>query len=228
MKVLSVKRVVITSSMVTLIPFEWLTSPDSRVYTAKDINPNPSRVVSSSMEAYWTSKTLARSTVHQFIEAYQPHFSTVQILPGVIIGPDDRASSITELRNKTPLWELKLSPILGYRQAHPMVGVPIDVGDVARAHVDAIGWSVTGNRDYILSSGYPEGIVWDSMINVARSRFGDRCGGKELPLGGSLPTTKWRVDCRETEDVFGWKFSTFEVTIERSIGQYLELLDAEQ
>lgn len=214
--------------MVTLIPFEWLANPDERVYTAADINPNPTRDVSSAMEAYWTSKALARIAAHEFMKTHKPHFDLVQILPGVINGADDRATSILDLKENTPLWELKLSPILGAKQPYPMVGVPIDVSDVARAHVDAVSDSVLGNKDYLLATGYSEGVVWDSMIDVVQRVFPDECRNGRLPLGGTLPTTKWAVDCGETETAFGWKFRSFEDTIERSIGQYISLLDAQR
>lgn len=221
----SIKRVVITSSMVTLIPFSWLSNPNTHaIYTAADINTDPKRSVSSSVEAYWSSKALARSAVHSFIKAHSPHFQTIQILPSVVTGPDDRAFSVQDLRAKTPLWELKLSPILGIKQAYPLVGVPIDVADVARAHVDALQDFVPGNRDYIMATGYPEGVIWEDMVEVAERKFGDRCGGPSLPLGGTLPTTKFRVDCEETESVFGWKFRSFEDSVERAIGQYLDFL----
>ncbi|KAJ4295539.1 hypothetical protein N0V90_007552 [Kalmusia sp. IMI 367209] len=111
----SVKRVIITSSMVTLIPFSWLANPDDKTYTAADINPNPTRTVSSAMEAYWTSKALARTAAHDFVTTNKPHFDIVQILPGVIFGADDRATSVADLSNNTPLWDLKLSPILGHQ-----------------------------------------------------------------------------------------------------------------
>lgn len=212
--------------MVTLIPFEWLANPDERLYTAADINPNPTRSVSSAMEAYWSSKALARIAAHDFMKTHQPHYDLVQILPGVVIGADDRATSLSDLKENTPLWELKLSPVLGVKQPYPMVGVPIDVSDVAKAHVDAVIKPVPGNKDYLLAAGYPEGIEWDSMIDVAQRAFANQCRDQSLPLGGTLPTTKWSVDCQETEDAFGWKFHSFDATVERAIGQYIALLEA--
>ncbi|KAF1979156.1 putative 3-beta hydroxysteroid dehydrogenase/isomerase [Bimuria novae-zelandiae CBS 107.79] len=210
----SVTRVVITSSMVT-----------DRIYTTSDINSDPSRAVSSSMEAYCLSKALARVAARDFMAAHKLHFDVVQLLPGVIIGPDDRAENITDLKNNTPLWDLKLSSVLGHQQPYPMVGVPIHVADVARAHVDAVKASVSGNKDYLLAAGYPDGVAWDSMIDVARRHFPRHCGSKILPLGGTLPTTRWKVDCEDTERTFGWKFCSFDDTMEESIRQYLELLD---
>jgi nucleoside-diphosphate-sugar epimerase len=228
MKSPSVKRVVITSSMVTLVPFEWLANPNSsRIYTSTDINLNPSRPFNSSMEAYWASKAIARLAVQNFITEKKPHFDIIQLLPSVVLGADDRATVLSDLRTSTPLWELKMSPLLGTQQPAPMVGVPVDVADVAKAHIDAINLKVPGNRDYVLSAETPDGIVWDDMINVARTEWPARCETKALPLGGTLPTMKWKIDVVETETAFGWKFRAFDMTIRDMIAQYLDLVDTE-
>ena len=211
--------------MITLIPFEWLANPDDRLYTAKDLNHNPSRSVNHPMEGYWSSKALARAAVKDFVKTHKPHFETIQMLPGVIIGPDDRAASTTDLKDNTPQWTLRMSPVLGEKQSDPMVSVPVHVADVAKAHVDAIKPSVPGNTDYTLCSGSSEVIVWDDMIEVAKNFFPERAGSKKMPFGGALPTMKWSVDSAETEKAFGWKFKTFEDTMKDMIGLYLELVD---
>jgi nucleoside-diphosphate-sugar epimerase len=231
LKIPSIKRVIITSSVVTLAPFEWLANPDSeRLYTAQDIDNNPSRTATNGFEAYWTSKTLARMAVSKFSQTENPHFEIIQLFPSAIVGPDDRATSITDVYNNTPLFSLRMSPVLGTKQppAAAMMGATIDVGDVAKAHVDAIKSTVPGNVNYTLSTESPEGIEWDSMIDIAKKYWPERCGSKELPLGGTLPTLKWRVDALETEKAFGWKFLTFEESTKAMIGQYLDLLDAEK
>jgi nucleoside-diphosphate-sugar epimerase len=227
MKQPTIRRIIITSSMVTLIPFSWLANPDERIYTAKDFNSNPSRAVSHAMEGYWTSKALARSAVTDFVATHNPRFETVQLLPGVVIGPDVRATSTADLRNNTPLWSLKMSPILGIKLVDPMVFVPVHVADVARAHVDAIKSSIPGNADYTLNIQSPEGVEWDSMIEIAKRYFPDRVGTKEMPLGGILPSMKWRVESRDTEKAFGWTFKTFEESTRDMVAQYLLLSDTD-
>lgn len=228
LKVPTIRRIIITSSMVTLIPYEWTFNPDDRIYRARDLNPKLSRSANDPMDAYWSSKGLARAAVKDFVETHKPHFETIQILPGVIIGADDRAASTADLRNNTPQWALRLSPLLGEKQSEPMVSIPVDVVDVARAHVDAMKPSIAGNTDYVLCVESSESIVWDDMIEMAKEHFPERAGSKEMPLGGTLPTTKFGVDSKETERAFGWEFNTFENTMKSMIGQYLDLLDEER
>lgn len=47
--------------------------------------------------------------------------------------------------------------------------------------------------------------------------------GKLLKLGGSLPTMRWPLDVKSTEEAFGWKFKKYENTMKELIGQYIEL-----
>ncbi|KAF2015550.1 putative 3-beta hydroxysteroid dehydrogenase/isomerase [Aaosphaeria arxii CBS 175.79] len=226
-KVPTIKRIIITSSMVSMIPFEKLTTPDERLYTARDINANPSRSVAHGLEAYWNSKAFSRIAISEFLEKYKPHFDVLQLMPGAVVGVDDRAQSIEDLVKSYPDWSLRMSPVLGTKQTFPLSDVPVDVADVARAHVDAINPSVPGNTDYILCTGSPDGLKWDDSIEVAKRHYPDRVGSKELPLGGTLPTSRWAADYQETERAFGWKFTTFEDSMKDMIGQYLELIDAE-
>jgi len=105
-----------------------------------------------------------------------------------------------------------------------VVGVPISVADVARAHVDALKSSIPGNAEYILSSDTPDGIEWDTALSIAQTHFPESCGpGEILPLGGSFPTTKWKLDVSSTEKAFGWKAEKFEETMKGLIGQYVSL-----
>lgn len=44
-----------------------------------------------------------------------------------------------------------------------------------------------------------------------------------MPLEGSLPTVKWRLDGATTEAVFGWKLCDSEEILRGLIAEYLEL-----
>lgn len=246
--VTSLKRVVITSSAVSLIPIEWLGSSDTEtVFTGesllttkshceywtkhiqpieKDINSTPTRPFHSAMEAYWASKAFARLATKEFIANNNPQFDIVNLLPSVVLGPEDLATCTSALLVGT---RAMLMPVLhGVKLDAPLVGTPVHVDDVARAHVDAIKTGVPGNADYILSSDGEEGIDWNSMSDIARKYFPGEVESGMLPLGGALPTRKWRLDVSSTERVFGWKCRPFEETMRDLIAQYVELLKKEQ
>ncbi|KFY18419.1 hypothetical protein V493_08636 [Pseudogymnoascus sp. VKM F-4281 (FW-2241)] len=223
----TLRRVVVTSSAVSLIPMEWLgTSDTETVFTEKDINSRPTRPFHSAMEAYWASKAFARLSTKRFIEDRKPHFDIVCLLPSVVLGPEDLATGNSTLLVGT---RAMLLPILqGAKLDMPLVGTPVHVDDVARAHVDAIKSSVPGNADYVLSSDGEEGIEWDSMTDIARKHFPDEVESGLLALGGLMPTRKWRLDVSSTEKAFGWKCVPFEKTMRDLIGQYVGFLKTEQ
>ncbi|KAK1244451.1 hypothetical protein MKX07_003250 [Trichoderma sp. CBMAI-0711] len=208
-RVPSVRRVVITSSL-------------------SDINSNPKKPYGSAMEAYWASKAYARLATPAFVEAKQPQFDHVHLLPSVVFGPDDRIppnGAAEELLKDSRA--AVIAPALdgSTNSPFPFVGVPVHVADVARAHVDAVDSTrIPGNSEYILSSDTPEGIVWDrDTAAVARKYFPEEVESKELPLQGTLPCIKFRLDGASTEKVFGWKFTGFEQTMRELLQQYLRL-----
>ena len=147
------------------------------------------------MEAYWASKALSRSTVQEFVKKHNPHFDYVALLPSVVIGPDPRATSSKDILEGTRA--MVLGPILGNISLYPMVGVPIHVSDVAKAHVTALQPSVPGNAEYILSSDCPEGVEWNAALSIAKVHFPEDCGYVAAspsflsPLGGNFPATSF-------------------------------------
>jgi nucleoside-diphosphate-sugar epimerase len=227
LKIPTVRRVVMCSSLVTLLPLAGLAQPGDKTYTANDINTGLTRDVHSPMEAYCNAKGLARVAVKEFVEKYRPGFSVVQILPGAIQGVDERATSVADLKANVPQWEMRMAPLLGETCSEPLVSVPVDVADVARAHVDAIKEEIVGNTDYALCVRESGSLRWNDMIEVAVKHFPKSAGSKKMPLGGTLPTTKWVVDSEATEVAFGWEFRTFEETMKDVIGQYLKFAEKE-
>ncbi|KAL7948587.1 hypothetical protein V8C42DRAFT_363077 [Trichoderma barbatum] len=228
-KVPSVRRIVITSSCVTLVPFEWNLNPDSeRLYSSSDITSAPKKPYGNAMEAYWASKAYSRIATRDFIKENKPHFDFVHLLPSVVFGPDERIppnGSADELL--TDSRAAVIAPALdgSTNSPFPFVGVPVHVADVARAHVDAVDSTrIPGNTEYILSSDTPDGIVWDRDIAaVAKKYFPEEVQSKTLPLEGTLPCIKFRLDGDTTEKAFGWRFTSFEQTMRELLAQYLRL-----
>lgn len=178
------------------------------------------------MEAYWASKAFARLSTKKFIEEKKPHFDIVGLLPSVVLGPEDLATGTSTLLVGT---RAMLMPVLqGAKLEMPLVGTPVHVDDVARAHVDAIKPSIPGNADYVLSSDGEEGIEWDCMTDIARKYFPNEVESGLLALGGSMPTRKWRLDVSTTEKAFGWKCAPFDKTMHDLIEQYVGFLKTEQ
>lgn len=222
----SVKRVVITSSAVTLVSFDWMfgpapLTPDLTLFTATDINSKPAKA-SSEMEAYFASKALSRIATKDFMEKEKPSFEFVNILPTMVFGPDELATNVQELMTSArgmvlgALMEVKLPE---------MVGATVHVDDVARAHIDGLKSSVPGNKDYILSSDVPEGICWADTEKMVKSNFPEAVEKGILKLEGNLALRPWRLDTRETEEAFSWKPISFDQTVKGLVEQYLGFVE---
>ncbi|CAI7601984.1 unnamed protein product [Penicillium glandicola] len=230
-RVTSIRRVILTSSCVTLIPFEWNINPDSqRLYTVDDVNTSVNGPFSTSMEAYWASKALARVATKTFVKHTRPKFDFVNLLPSVVLGPDDRldadpSATVDSLLQGTRAAVLAPALTASLNSTFPYVGTPVHVADVARAHVDAVDAGlVPGNSEYILSSNTPNGVVWDRDVQGAcRKFFPEEVARRSLPLEGSLTAIKWRLSAKKTEETFGWRFTGFEETVKQLISQYLQL-----
>jgi nucleoside-diphosphate-sugar epimerase len=175
------------------------------------------------MEAYSASKALSRIATHKFLTEKTPHFEIINLLPSVVIGPDELATKRSDLLTGTRA--LALAPILGQKIESPLVGQQVHVDDVARGLVDALDSRVLGNEDYILSS---DGFEWDDARGMFKGEGGKGELKLKLKLDGSLPTMKWKIDVSTTEKAFGWKCRSFEETMRDLVGQYLGLLKSEK
>lgn len=215
------------------LPREQLLRQRLTFLTAADINATPTKPFTDSMQAYWASKAYARLATSTFVETRRPQFDYVNLLPAVVIGPDERLSpgddgAVAQLLQGTRAACMAPALDASLNSPFPYVGVPVHVADVARAHVDAVSpQKISGNSEFILSSDTPEGVVWDPATReIARRYFPGEVEDGTLKLEGSLGHIQWRIDGMATEEAFGWKFTSFEETMKGLIAQYLALTKA--
>lgn len=159
------------------------------------------------------------------MEEEKPEFEFVNLLPTVVLGPDELANNAAELVAAGN--SLALGPLLDANMPQ-MAGATVHVDDVARAHIDALKPSVQGNKEYILSSDAPDGVDWEHAQNYVSKFFPEAVENGTLKLGASMMARTWRLDTRETEKEFGWKFVSFTETLKELVEQYLKLLAAEK
>ncbi|EEU34487.1 uncharacterized protein NECHADRAFT_102239 [Fusarium vanettenii 77-13-4] len=223
-KVPSIRRVVITSSIAALLTWEYITSPDTtRVFTVRDsyIPPGPDTPFENAMQAYAVSKASAFVATERFIEEAKPTFDIVNILPSMVIGKNElnrRREEVASGSNATAMGVL-----LTTTSDMPALGVSVHVDDVAKAHLDALNPALIGHRNYLCSSGGLEGTTWEQAKEIVRKHFSKEVADGTLPLAGRLPSRPIRLDSSETEKAFGWKFASFEAQVKSLVGHYLEL-----
>ncbi|KAK4153253.1 putative NADPH-dependent methylglyoxal reductase GRP2 [Chaetomidium leptoderma] len=216
----SVRRVVITSSFVALVPLEELEGTrirDARYpVTANDRIPFSPGPYKSEFAAYAASKVAALQQTEDWLALQRPAFDVVHLHPGFVLGRNEMATTPAQAMQGTN--SVVLALLLGGRFG-PYAGATVHVEDVARAHVAALAPRVFGGESYILSAP----ARWDDAIGVAKRAFRDAFKKKILVNSGSVETTPLPMDTTITEMAFRFEFASYETQVESVVEQFLEL-----
>lgn len=225
----TVKRVVITSSLVAVVPLGILAgiqSPGDKVYTAEDRAPDVPKPYPNVFAAYIQSKIAAQKASDAWMAEHKPSFDLINIQPSFVGGVSDIAKKSADLLEGTNPYFL--APIRG-KDASAAVGAQVanfvDVDDVAKAHIEALNSSVKGNQDFVLTNkGGDE--AWNDAKAVVSKHFPETVG-KLWPNDGSIePHFFAPVDIEKTEATFG-KLNGLDKIVEKLVRQYVELAEKE-
>lgn len=216
----TVKRVVITSSIVAIVPFRYyLGQTDDRIFTAADRIPVAEGPYGFEFEAYSASKAAALNETEAFIKREQPGFDLISIIPGWIFGRDELVTDIKSLTVGSTNSVLT-GLLLGGKNEMPYNGNSVLGQDAAKAHILALDPKIKGNQAFITSLG----IEWDSALNVLKEQFPDAVADGRLKTDGKQPSIKINIDSSKTEETFNFKLAPFETQVKQVASQYLELL----
>ncbi|KAK4628120.1 Ketoreductase CTB6 [Fulvia fulva] len=95
----TVKRVVITSSSISITPWDVLLAGHyDGVIIAEDRVPTPSGPYSMGLHAYWASKVTALNRAEAWMKEHSPSFDLIHIHPSYIEGRKDAATTVEDLR----------------------------------------------------------------------------------------------------------------------------------
>jgi nucleoside-diphosphate-sugar epimerase len=218
----SVKRVVITSSLVALVPLDQLTGAETRPVDQPvlptdriEFIPGP---YENEFEAYAASKVAALHEAEMWM-AQQPNpgFDMIHLHPSYVEGRNELASSPREALKGTN--GLLLGLVLGKHFEGSIANATVHNDDVARIHVEALKPWVPGNQSYILS----QKTRWNDALEIVKREFPEAVQKRTLPNCGSHQSHNIEIDASWTEDVFGFKHQGFEEQIKSVVGHYLEL-----
>ncbi|KAE8445527.1 hypothetical protein EG329_013290 [Mollisiaceae sp. DMI_Dod_QoI] len=222
----SVRRVVVTSSITALIPFEELSGQKrcSRWITPEDRIPFPSGPYANEFEAYAASKVAALAEAENWMRRQQQQqqhdvgFDVVHLHPSFVEGRNELATTPRDTLKGTNAIVLGIA--LGQKFEYSTMGATVLLDDVARVHVQALDTAaVPGNESYILS----QDTIWDDVTEIVARRFAEDVEKRALPNSGSAVTHAVFVDASKTEEVFGLEHSGFEEQVVSVVGHYLEL-----
>lgn len=223
----SVKRIVITSSIVAVVPWaDFFIRESPHVYTADKSIPDPSGPYSGGYEAYGAAKTKALKATKDFIKTENPAFDVINLMPGFIIGKNELVTDARDVLNGSN--GAAFAQILGHASEQTYPGSLVHLDDVAQVHVLALDPGIEGNRDFGIQAGGTDGLLWGDAVDVVKRRFPEAVGDGRLPGSGTQPTKRVRFDTSRTEEVFGIRFRSYEDAVVGLTEHYLELLEKEK
>ena len=212
----TIKKVVITASVVGLLTFP----PDpSKVHTADtrvSVPPPPFADVGT---AYRAAKAAGLNASRDFVEEQKPGFEIVNILPAFNYGRDARASKLEDIWSSTN--GLLLAAITGKTSSHPVPTGASDADDVAYLHIQALKNGVVG--DYVASADNVVDDAWEFI----QKEF-PQAVQKGIFSKGHQENFRVKFNSQKTELEFGLKLKSFEDMVRAVASQYLELSGEEK
>jgi nucleoside-diphosphate-sugar epimerase len=221
-----VKRIVITSSILAIIPFfDFFSLETETVYDAKSrYIEQPIGPFSTDIETYCAGKCRALLAAETFVAKNKPKWDVVHIMPGWVVGQNELCTKAEDLMvgSNAPA----LVPVVGCEDKWGVAvpGTSVHVEDVAELHVRALNPSIPGNECNIAVSGGKKGTVWEDSFEIVKRHFPKAVAKGVLPCTGPSSTKRVRMDASLTEKVFGMKFASYEEQVKSVVGQYLQLV----
>lgn len=218
----TVRRVVITSSIVAIIPISHMEGtearPSNKPVKPTDRIPFTTGPYHSEFAAYANSKIAALNAAESWYERERPAFDMIHLHPSFVLGRNDMAHTTAECMKGTNA--MVLAMLLG-KTFGPFAGATVHVDDVARCHVAAAidVKGVPGNASYILS----QGSRWNDAKQMAARFFPKAMQTKWLVETGNVDTIEMEVDTTLSQDTFGFKFQGFESQVRSLTSQFLAL-----
>ncbi|KIO20273.1 hypothetical protein M407DRAFT_220840 [Tulasnella calospora MUT 4182] len=218
----SVKRVVVTSSFVSVVNSAKGTWP-GKVYTEADWNPTTREEgLKDTFSGYYASKTLAEQAAWDFVKEKNPGFTLTTLCPPMVYGPPEQeVPSMVKLNTS----DLDIYNIFN-GTSDPRYGVWlwVDVRDLAEAHVLAMDSAVAANQRYIISQGNysPQmfvDYVWKHYPERAAAKgINKHTPGKYYPDEGV-----YGVDASKSVNDLGLKYTLIEDMLRDTLKRFEDL-----
>lgn len=221
----SIKRVVITSSVVGILPWHDLFEAENdKVYDEKSRTPDTHGPFTLESAAYAASKVRALNATEKLLDQHKPHFSVVHVHPSFVIGKNELVTDAKDITIGTNA--IMFQQVLGVKRPKPTPGASVHLHDVAFLHVKGLDPAIPDRQSLLASSGGIKGTVWGDAIDIVKLKFPDAVKDGTIPNNGeSLTSIKSaRFDTTETERLTGIQFKSYEEQVLSVTEHYLELI----
>jgi len=213
----TVSKVVITSSFAAIVDGS---KGDAQGYTysEKDWNPvTAQQALESPYAGYRASKTLAERAAWDFVEKEKPNFTLSTMNPPLVLGPV--IHHLKGLHHLNTSNERIRDMIHGkFKNEIPNTGIYIfvDVRDLAKAHIEALGVDEAVNKRFFVTAGYFSNKSIASIIRKNFPELADKLPS-ESTSGGDYPggstDNLYKYDNSRTSDILGIPFRSLEECI---------------
>jgi nucleoside-diphosphate-sugar epimerase len=226
-KVSSVKRIVVTSSVVAQTgPTFGAGKPEGIKRTDRqETNHGP---FDNGLVAYVYSKVAALNEAESWLAKNKPAWDVVHVHPSFIFGRDELADSTEYFKSGTNHYVTDI-PLGQASEKQPLPVTFTHVNDSAEAHVLALNTAkVAGNQSFILSSSGDEDQHWTDIVTIAGERYPELVKdgvfkGKEP--WGEVPA---KFHTQETVELLGRPLASLENATVSVLDHWVELYKKEQ
>ncbi|CZR66417.1 uncharacterized protein PAC_16318 [Phialocephala subalpina] len=226
-KTSGIKRIVITSSEVAIIPWEeFIAKEVDTVFDDTYKIPFPAGPYSHQFEAYSASKVRALKATEDFVKEKKPEWDIINIMPSFVVGDNEMVTDPKLVSDGTV--SAAFAQILGGDSGWGAVpSTSVHVEDVARLHVEALNPKIEGNQNFLAVSEGARGTRWEEAIDIVNRNYPKAVKKGILPNNGVASTKRTKVDASRTEKAFRFKFQSYEAQVKSVVEQYLGLIGEE-
>jgi len=213
------KRIVITTSIVALIPWSEMFGETGKIFNEQSRTTLVKGPFDNIFPAYAASKVGALLVTEDFLRTEKPHFDVNHIAPSYTIGKNELARNRSDAIVGTN--GSALGHVLGKNQG-PSSSTSVHVNDIAKMHVLALNPKIPGGNVFLGVSENSD-THWEDSFEIVRKHFPEAVKNGTFPLSGSNPTKKLRFDTSFTKKTLGIEFLSYEEQVRSVAEHYLEL-----
>ncbi|KAI0439895.1 putative cinnamoyl-CoA reductase [Xylaria telfairii] len=218
LKVPSVKRVIITSSIVSNLPpgppSETSVSASARVPLP---DPIPSKF-DHILEAYVFGKLIELHNSDEFAKTLHPHFTISHVMPGYVFGRNELALDAAMMQTQNSSNNFLMMAMMGGEPPFPVHDGFAHIDDVADVHLRvAFLDPETRPKDF----GIATKVDYSTIFDYVKKAFPEAVAAGIFHMGKITPLPV-NYDSSETEKLLGRKFKPFETAVIDVASQYLQ------
>ncbi|KAK7530890.1 uncharacterized protein J3D65DRAFT_671812 [Phyllosticta citribraziliensis] len=208
-KIPSIKRVVLTGSVIDLVPLSFMANPGVIVEDPEEeVTADPNEEFQDSFLAYRASKVLAQQAAHEFLAEKKPQFSLTSIHPTTVLGRNLLQTSPDAISGTNAgLWKSLTSE----NQSLPGAAW-VHVRDVAEAHIKALRPDIASGEKFLANAG---ALDWDEVKEFVKERY------PSVQVGTSSGPAIFPVDGSKAERVLGMKWRHWKEAVSEVVEQQL-------